>query len=148
MTSEITITGSISTGITKTVTIYTAKVEEEFGKKLTQVPKPVTKAKRGTQEPQTRILDLLLVTHSFTINGHITAQTINGESKTATEARNYLRNMITHGGTLTLNYDGTNYEGNVTKVRITEVAIDEPATLPSDAVKYDVMFQFLVGVDI
>jgi len=117
MTNNVTITKS---GV-GTVYIFTQSIEELITKKprYIRVPRSYQKWDQG---PKTMVIDTLVVTHNFVINGEITR----AEGDTAQQQRDKLRTIAEQkGGTVTLNYDGTDYEVFIDKCSIKEESHDE-----------------------
>lgn len=136
MTEEIVIT---KTGINGEVKIFTTKIEEVIEKKLNflRIPKP---SQKWTDGPETKIIDLLILTRVFNIEGSFAQFTAGGD--TAQQTRDKLKTMIEAGGGATMAYRGVNYSGNFQKCSITEIPSDED--VPSD---YSIMLNFVEGVD-
>lgn len=136
MTEEIIIT---KTGISGQVKIFTTKVEEVIEKKLNflKIPKPKQKWADG---PEVKIIDLLLITRQFNIEGSITQFTVGGD--TAQQQRDKLWDIIKAGGTATVAYRGNNYTIGFQKCSMNEISADEDT--PSS---YDVTLNVIEGVD-
>ena len=132
MTSNITLTDG-----TNTVEIFTEKVEEVIEKKLDLINIPRSTQKRALGS-KTKIIDLLVVTHSFIITGQVSAYS----SDTAQQQRVKLKSMIDAGGTVTMNYTGANYTVNFKKVALTQSSSDSDT-----ASKYTLMTTLIVGED-
>ena len=117
MTNNVTITKS---GV-GTVYIFTQSVEELIAKKPRYI-RPPRSSQKWDQGPKTMVIDTLVVTHNFVINGEITGT----GSDTAQQQKDKLRTMAGQkGGTVTMNYDGTDYEVEIDKCSIKEESHDE-----------------------
>jgi len=117
MTNNVTITKS-DVG---TVTIFTQSVEEIIAKKPRYIRVPRS-SQKWDQGPKTMVIDMLVISHNFVINGEITST----GGDTAQQQRTKLRTMAGQkGGTITFNYDGINYEVMIDKCSIKEESHDE-----------------------
>ena len=132
MTSNITLTSGANV-----VTIFTTKVEEIYEKKLNflRYPRPNTYWSLGML---TKIIDLLIIIHVFNVWGLVT----DSGSDTAQQQKTKLRNMIKAGGTVTMAYEGSNYEVNFNKCSIMEESADE-----TTASQYDLTISLVEGED-
>lgn len=141
MTNEIILTKS---GISGEVKIFTTKVEEAVEKKLNFIRPP--KSKQSWDEgPEIKIIDLLIVTRVFTIEGHLTET----GSDTAQQQRDKLWSMIKAGGCAIMTYggaksiEGTNtFSINFQKTRISETPSDETV-----ASQYSVTLSIVEGAN-
>jgi len=122
------------------VTIWTTKVEEDWAKDLVDYDIPRSK-KTWAQGPEKWIIDMLKVKHVFTVNGHLVANA----TETDDQVVSNLKKIIEAGGAIILNYRGKDYIGNIVKCKITEEAVDFPATAPENVTRYSVILTFLIG---
>ena len=140
MTNEITFAkGSI------TVTIETTEVVENFKNPVIFIRPAQSKDNQASGAKTPKIIDLLMITRSFKIEGHITAT--NG--KTAVQVRDELRDLVdganTAGGDITMVYGADSITGAIEDLIIKEVRFDEPSTLTADVAKYSVSITFTQG---
>jgi len=92
-----------------TVEIAANKVEEDIqNQNVIKIARPISKANQDTQVPRTLAVDLKRIIHSIYISGFIEAQTISGDDKTATEAKNILiKEILYPSGAIQLNWRGS-----------------------------------------
>jgi len=132
-----------------TVTVYPQETAEEISNKLTILPIPQTAANQATGTKDTKILDLLRLTHTLIVRGYITAS----NSYTAKEVKAQLISIIEgasiNGGVCTLVYDGDSFEGYIEKFIITEKSQDDPVGAGytgTDHARYELNLTFIEGV--
>ncbi len=146
------------------VTIHVNNFSEEYANKLTILPIPQVSSNQSSGAKDTKILDLLRLTHNFIIKGSITASNVGiGSNKdsggsaslTAIECKEILKNIVNgasiNGGTCTMIYDGNSYEGYIEKVVMVEESQDDPITsgyTGVDQARYEVNLTFVEGVSI
>ena len=143
------------TDLTTYVVISNIKISKNYDNKPSIIPIPTTSANRGstTPETQTNIINLLKLTKSFTINGHLTEGKLEYESgsdethSSASDKDDALDALIESGSTLTLIYKGTSRTGVITKLETSETARDVQSSPNDGDVVYDVTMAFIVGVD-
>ena len=73
-----------------TVTIHTVEVTEDFANRLRVTPIPQTKQNQSSGPKDTKIADLLMITHNLLIRGHINATS----TKTAKEVLDDLKEIF------------------------------------------------------
>jgi len=126
-----------------------------FVNTTTIIQKPTTGKNRGitTPESQTLIINLnkinklITITTGYLIEGQQEYASGSNETKTtAKDKRNALINLLESGKTLTCIYDGTSYNGVVTKLEIRDYARDIQTGSTGDSI-YEVTLSFVVGVD-
>ena len=144
------------------VTIYPNQIPEEYANKLTVLPIPQTASNQSSGAKDTKILDLLRLTHTIIIKGYITASAEassatndsgGASTLTAKECKEILKTIIegagANGGTCALAYDGDTYNGYIEKVIMTEKAADDPATRANvEEGRYEINLTFVEGVAI
>lgn len=148
--------GSYSVGI------YSDNVNEEYKNKLIVLSLPQSSANQTSGKKDTKILDLLKVTHQFVIKGYLTGTTTatsstndtDGGSTTLT-AKQIKDNLITiangaaqAGGTISMTYDGDTYTGYLESIVAIRNADDAPTSEPEDMIKYSLQLTFVVGVSV
>lgn len=146
MTKDLTISkGSL------TVTLQVFKFPEEYSNKLTVLPIPQTANNQASGPKDTKILDLLRLTHSMVIGAYISPNSSAG--KTAKQVKDDLKSIVTganiNGGTCELVYDGDTYHGFIEKLVITENPQDDPvgAGFTDDSLMaYEVTLTFIEGI--
>jgi len=133
------------------VTLYPQEVVEEYSNKLTILPIPQTADEQENGAKDTKILDLLRLTHTLIVRGSITASA----SYTAKEVKAQLINIIEgasiNGGTCTFTYDSDAITGYIEKFTITESSQDDPVGAGYaglDHARYEVNLTFVEGVSI
>lgn len=143
------------TDLTTYVVISNVKVALNWDNKPSVLPIPTTAANRGstTPEAQTIIINLLKLTKTFKVDGHLTEGKLEYESgtdetkTTAKLKKGALEDLIESGSTLTLIYEGVSRTGVITKMEITETARDVQSSPNDGDIVYDVSIAFVVGVD-
>lgn len=130
------------------ITIYDVKVEYSMTKELIILDVPVPTSKQS-QNPDTRIGDLLKVQRRFTVNGFI-----NGSNWTN------IRNIVLTGGVHALVYDGNSWDVQFEKCTLTEEPQDKMADMDSGDTAsptnesthtpkyYAIMFSVIEGTDL
>jgi len=145
------------------VTLYPTEIPEEYANKLTILPIPQTADNQSSGAKDTKILDLLRLTHSFVIKAYITPSATGNAGKTqdsggsttltAKECKEILKTIIqgagADGGVCSLVYDSDTYEGYIEKCIFTEKAADDPSTRSSiEEARYEIALTFVEGVSI
>jgi hypothetical protein len=142
------------------MTVFSDTVAENLTNKLFYITPPQSKGNQGSGKKETKVVDLLRITHQFVIKGYIcgsaTTDTypakLSGAAQdlTAKQVKDYLKNIAeggeTAGGTVTMTYDGDTYNGYIEKLNFVEKAIDSIETSIKDAVWYEVSVTFVKGV--
>jgi len=155
MTTELTLSKG---GIT--VTIYADQVVDGITNKFLAQLKPAQAPQNQTSGPVTaKIVDLLVMTRTFTIKGYIVPQTI-GSAKTADQVKQQLMKICkggeTAGGPITLTYNAigeATYTTSTTEAKVyceacivTEKSMDyDPGTGDTDIPKFDVRLTLIEG---
>jgi len=161
--SNIVISKTIA-GTSYQVTIFTTNVEEIIAKSLTSFTPPQSTAKQTGSSPgdadfgpkDTWIVDLLMVTRRFNIDGYIATEVdvsfSSGDTpgtQNAQTKRDNLVYILQDGGTFTMTYDGAKSRDNnntfivnCEKISIVEIPGDE-----GTVTKYSVKFTVLEGTD-
>lgn len=116
---------------TNQITVYTTIVEEVLNKKLTNITPPTSTANKDSGPKPTKIVDLLRIEQRFTFDGKILSTD-----------RTKLRNVFNAGGTVTLEYAGSDYEVNIEKLSIKEEPEDAGTSNPD---YYLIKFTCIVG---
>ena len=125
-------------GVSKEVTVFTNKLEHSLEKKLTMLQIPITKQKRDTDAPITKMLDLKVVKEHFGITGYIEATS----TITALTQKNDLMAIASAGGLFNVTIEGSDVACNCDKIKFTQVPMDEDP--PS---KYMVEISMIRGED-
>lgn len=162
MANEITLSKG---GIT--VTVYVEEVNDNFANKIFIITPAQSSSNQSDGPKSAKVVDLLRVTHTMVIRGHITGTA----SKTATQVKQDLINIwkggATAGGVVTLTYDAnakafgstgttanTSIDGYIEKLNFKERAFDEPSDFVSakenyqDIAKFEVMVTFIEGIKV
>ncbi len=144
MTSAITIAKGAYT-----VTIDAVEVTDNWDKKIIAIRSPTTKQKQGAGPKEVKIIDLLMITHSIVVRGHL----VPTASKSAKEVKDDLIIVIkgadVTGTSCTITYAGDSYNMFIEKCMMIEKAIDyTPAATEADLVQYDVQITLTEGVSI
>ena len=142
MTSDITLTKGSTV-----VTLFTSSVDETFTKTLVTISPPQSRQNWTNGPKDSKIVDLLRIAHRFEIDGFIAAtEGTYGQSDTSSTVAGKRTNLISifnGGGTLTMEYSGTNYTVNIEKLSIKELPEDS-----ATVTKLDLKMGLIVGVDI
>jgi len=139
MTNEIT----FAKGGT-TVTVETVEITENFKNKVIFIRPPQTKDNQASGAKTPKAIDLLMITRSFLIRGHISPTSGN----TAVVVRDQLRTMISGGGVaggkIDMVYGGDTISGYIEDLTMKEVRFDEPGgTLATNVAKFDISVTFI-----
>lgn len=108
-------------GVPKEVTVFTTKLEHSLDKKLQYLQIPITKQKRDTADPKTKMLDLKIIKEHFAVVGYI--EKTNGTS--ALTQKNNLMAIMSAGGTFTMTIEAGDVICNCDKIKFTQVPMDE-----------------------
>jgi len=142
------------------VGIETNSVSEEYTNKLIPLILAQSSTNQASGKKDTKIIDLLRITHQFVIKGYITNiadatsatnDTSGGStSLTAKQIKDNLKTLATgaktDGGEITMSYDGDDLEGYIEKIVVTNEAKDYPSSPSVDVLKYELAITFVVGV--
>ncbi len=155
MTTEITLSKG---GIT--VTIYADQVVDGFKNKFMAMIQPPTPNQNQPNGPtQAKLIDMLVITRTFTIKGYIVPQTI-GSARTADEVKKYLiqicKGANTSGGPITMTYEAigeATYTSSTTEAKVycescivTENSRDfDPGSSDTNISKFDVSLTLMEG---
>ena len=112
--AEVTFTGDVS-GASKTITIYSAKVDDDWTNDIKIIMIPTTTHSSGRT---TYLYNLMRAKQVWTVTGHITHDGTNSDDT----IRGWLRTMRNENDTVTMNYKATNYTVAILKMTITEEA--------------------------
>jgi len=127
------------------VGIYAEEVDEELSNKLITLTLARTSTNQSLGAKETKIIDLLRITHQIVIRGYITASS----TKTAKQNKDLLKYIQNgagaNGGDTTLSYGGDDYSGYIEKINFKEVSSDNPTVEGTDQIKYEVTINFTVG---
>jgi len=130
------------------VDLHADNVSEEYTNKLVVLSLPQTATNQASGKKDTKILDLLRITHQFVIKGYIAATA----TKTAKDIKNDLITLANGsgeaGGEITMTYDGDTYTGYLEKVVAIKESSDSPDDESTDEVKYSLALTFIVGVEV
>ena len=141
MTSNITISKG---GIT--VTVITNEVTEEDANKLMVLPIPQTSQNQSSGPKDTKIVDLLRITHTIVVKGYITPT----DTLTAKEVKDNLRSLArgasTTGGPCSVVYDSDTYNMYIEKLIIAEKPTDYSDSSTPDIIKYEVAITLVEGI--
>lgn len=130
---------------TYSVDLHSDNVNEEYTNKLITLVLAQTSRNQGSGKKQTKILDLLRITHQFVIRAYIAANS----TKTAKEQKDDLKSIANGGGetggVVSMVYDGDTYEGYLQKITMSKSSRDSPDTESESEIKYDLSITFVVG---
>jgi hypothetical protein len=130
-----------------TVTVYAVEVNDNYQNKISVITPGTGKANQSGGPVTNIVIDLLRVTQSIQIRGHITAT----DSKTSKEVRDELISLFKGanqaGGEISLSYNAytSALTGFIERLTITETSSDSPTSEPVDYAKYTVQITFIVG---
>jgi hypothetical protein len=150
MTDNIVITKS---GTEYSVTIMTSELVENWDNKISYIRPPQSKQKQDSGPKDTKVIDLLIITHTLVVKGTITPD----DSNTSKTIKDNLIALFKGGGIsstpCTVSYDGDNYNMFIEKLMIVEKAGDYTPTSDSDEIstyintpKYEVSVTLVEGV--
>ena len=126
-----------------TVTIHATSVSDGMKNKLVLKPIPQTSQKQDTGPAGTLVADLLRITRSFIVKGHL----IDNSAKS--DFIKIMEGGGIPGGEITLTYpdggDSTSFTGYLDNHLITQNSSDEPDSPPDDHAKFTVQFTFIKG---
>lgn len=154
MTNNITISKGVYF-----VTIFTNGVTDNYTNKLISLNMVTTTQNQEVGSKSTKIIDLLRIEHAILIKGYITgsdsaSSTTNDTggsiSLTAKQIKDNLIAMIkgagVNGGECSIVYAGNTFLGYIEKCTMIENSFDEPNSLTTDIVKYEVDITLLEGI--
>ena len=140
------------------VSIPTDRVDEELKNKLITLTIATGTSSQSSGKKETKVVDLLRITHQYSIKGYITNvdtastaynDTGGSSNLTAKEIKDNLKTIVEgggqSGGVVTMTYESDSIEGYIESVVFTNVARDYPSTTTTDAVKYEVQIIFIKG---
>lgn len=141
MANEVTLTkGEYS------VTIYCIQIEDGFINKITTITPPTGKQNQDAGPKANKIVDLLRVTRTFRLQGHI----LNNTDKAS--LINIIQGGGVKGGVITFTYDdggdATSFDVFVENCIFTQKSADEPTSPPTDFAKHDVNITLIKGTTI
>lgn len=132
------------------VTIATTADEEIWTKTLSLVPAPTVTLERdiNTGAKPIKIVDLLLkAERRITFNGFIDFDDAAGDTSDSAEDKKVdLRKIFFAGGTITLNYEGSDLVINIEKFSVKRILTDGNAAAAGE-VEFSVLFTCIVGED-
>lgn len=129
-----------------TVELDASEVTEELSNKLITLSLATTSTNASSGAKDTKIIDLLRITHQYIIRAYVTASA----TKTAKQVKDELKSIVNgagvNGGDITMSYDGEiDITGYIEKVTFKKTASDSPSTEAIDEIKYEVAINFIVG---
>ena len=128
--------------------LHSDSVSEEFSNRLIVLKLPQSTTNQTSGKRDTKILDLLRITHQFIIKAYIAKNS----TKSAKDQKDDLIAMAngagTNGGVITMTFDGDSYEGYIEKIIATKESMDSPDTEADDEMKYILAITFVVGVEV
>ena len=130
-------------GLGNTVTIHAVKLEDKWKNKFLGIPYPRSK-QRWSDGRLYYFVDLLRITRTITIIGHITAN----DNETIEEVLSDLMAIYQGGGSCYLTVSGwpeSPLEVMFEALEIATEPTDEPAELDKDVTKYRVTINCVVG---
>lgn len=131
---------------TYSVTLYATDIAENYTNKIFLIPAPVSPQNQTSGPSDTRVVDLLKVTHQLVIKCYITGSA----TKTAKEVKADLVGIFggggTTGGVSALVYDGNTLNGYIEKINMVEKASDSQPEANKEFARYEVALTFVVGV--
>ena len=133
------------------VTIYVRRIEENYRNKLFLITAPKNASTQDVGANDTKVVDLLRLTHQIQINEAYICGT---SSKVAKSVKDDLKTIINgagqKGGEITLTYDGDSHKGYIESCTFSEEAMDQLdfSDLPEDVIRYSVQLTFVIGVQV
>lgn len=135
---------TISKGGT-TVTIHSVEATEDFGNKLSFIRPPQQKQKQGDGPKDTKVIDMLIITHSLVVRGHITKT----DSQTAKQVLDDLKTLFKGGSTAgspaVITYDGDTLNMFPEKLMVIKKPLGEPTSPENDVIQYDIQVTLIEG---
>jgi hypothetical protein len=141
-----------------TVKIYPDTMDENFDNKLFVITPPQSPGNQDEGKKDTKIVDLLRITHTYKIKGYLTNDS---SGKTAYQEKNDLAEMAngarTTGGAVSVNIDPENPDAEratisayIEKLSISDKSmdIDSTKTYSDDIVKYIIDITLVEGISV
>jgi len=116
------------------LTVYTTIVEEIMNNKITKVVPATGTANVGSGPKDTKLVNLLKITKLFIVDGKILSAD-----------RTKLKNIFDAGGTIVMEYSGTDYNISLEKISIKEEPEDAGSSNPE---YYLIKMNCIIGVAI
>jgi hypothetical protein len=129
------------------ITIYASKVVEKLRNRMFIFTPGTGRNNFEAGRKETRLINLLRVTHEININiGYICGTS----TKSAKEVKDELKEVFegaSESGTITLEYSGDTYTGFIEDLTFGEYAKDfeDDGDFPEDSVRYELQMNFVVG---
>ena len=142
------------------VTVHTSKVDDSYNKLLLNITPPTPNSRWSNGPTDTKIVDLLRVTHKFEIDGFIVADEgtygnsdkyLDGTAASTVEQKKAaLIDLFRKGGTMYFVYTGIDGSGNTNnyEVNIEKIAISEEPEDSTTVTRYNVKISLVEGVNI
>lgn len=141
------------------VTLLVNRVDEEHKNKLIVLTLATGTNTQAAGEEETKIVDLLRITHQYSIKAYITKvvdatsstdDTSGGSTTlTAKQIKDNLKNIAAgageNGGVVTMTYDGDSIEGYIESINFSEESTDYPDNPGIESIKYEVAIVFIRG---
>ncbi len=127
------------------VTIHTVEVTEDFANRLRIIPIPQTKQNQSSGPKDTKITDLLMITHNLMIRGHINATTGKTAKEVLDELKEIFQGAETSGGNATITYDGDSLNIFPEKLTIIKKPLREIDSPGRSIIQYDIQINLVEG---
>jgi len=134
--------GSLSVGV------YSDEVNEEYNNKLIVLSLAQTSSNQASGKKDTKILDLLRITHQFVIKAYFVKESTVTAKTQKTNLFSIANGGGTNGGTTSMVFDGDTYNGYIEKINCKTVADDSVNETSDQVRKYELTITFVVGVAI
>jgi len=144
-TADITFTkGSI------TVSLFTVQVDEDLSNKIFAITPPQTNSNQSEGPKDTKIVDLLRLTHTYHIRGEITPTSTQTAKKIKDNLLLIAKGANENGGEITMTYEGDSVKGYIEKVVVSKKSQDAAETYYSDddIGVYTATIDFIKGISI
>ena len=128
-----------------TITIHTVEATEDYANKLRVTPIPQTKQNQSSGPKDTKIADLLMITHNLLIRGHISATSDKTAKEVLDDLKEIFKGAETSGGNATITYDGDSLNMFPEKLTIIKRPLREPTSPGKDVIQYDVQINLVEG---
>ncbi|MFW9872076.1 MAG: hypothetical protein ACFFG0_03165 [Candidatus Thorarchaeota archaeon] len=130
------------------VDIECGSVSEEYKNKLITLPIPQSATNQSSGKKDTKIVDLLRITHQFVIKAYICATSTLTAKQVKDKLKLIANGAETNGGVVSMVYDGDTLYGYIESLAFTKKAMDSPTTESQEEVKYEAAITFVVGVSV
>lgn len=130
------------------VTLHTVQATEDYSNKLTYIRPPQTSQQQSNGPKTVKVADLLIITHTLVVRGHITATS----SKTAKEVKDDLKTIFngagTDGGSANVTYDGDSLNMYPEKMTLIQNPSRNFDSTDTSIIQYDVQLTLVEGTKV